>query len=147
MMVGVQRHAPADLPPGKTRCTLYRGLRGPQGGSGRVRKISSPIGIRFPDRPVRSESLYRLSYARPHRESGCYINDNISFVFWKSRITFSSTEVCQILRPFPVDRSYSSYNIPKSLVRCQQMLVFEKKSDATELLIMDPGYCSDCVKV
>jgi len=27
------------------------------------------------------------------------------------------------------------------------MLVFGKKSDATELLIMDPGYCSDCVKV
>ena len=36
---------------------------GPKGRSGRVRKISPhPTGIRFPDRPARSESLYRLSY-------------------------------------------------------------------------------------
>jgi hypothetical protein len=27
-----------------------------------VRKISPPIGIRSPDRPARSQSLYRLSY-------------------------------------------------------------------------------------
>ena len=58
MGVGGQRHAPAALPPGKTRYTLYR-LGGPQGRSGRVRKISSqpgfdprtvyPIASRYPD--------------------------------------------------------------------------------------------------
>ena len=32
-----------------------------QGRSGRVRKISPPTGIRSPDRPARSELLYRLS--------------------------------------------------------------------------------------
>ena len=37
-------------------------MGGPQGRSGRVRKISSPTGIRSPDRPACSESLYRLSY-------------------------------------------------------------------------------------
>ena len=38
--VGGQRHASACLPPGKTRYLLYRRLGGPQGRSGRVRKIS-----------------------------------------------------------------------------------------------------------
>ena len=40
--VGGQRHAPAALPPGKTRYPLYRRLGGPQSRSGRVRKISLP---------------------------------------------------------------------------------------------------------
>jgi hypothetical protein len=39
MEMGGQRHAPAALPPGKTRCLLYRWLGGPQGRSGRVRKM------------------------------------------------------------------------------------------------------------
>ena len=39
---------------------------GPQGRSGRVRKISPPTRIRSPDRPARSESLYRLSYPGPY---------------------------------------------------------------------------------
>jgi hypothetical protein len=38
-----------------------------QGRSGRVLKISPPTGIRFPDRPARSESLYRLRYPGPHK--------------------------------------------------------------------------------
>ena len=38
--VGGQRHAPAALPPGKTRCPLYRRTGGSQRRSGRVRKIS-----------------------------------------------------------------------------------------------------------
>jgi hypothetical protein len=37
-----QHHAPAALPPGKTRYPLYRRLGGPQGRSERVRKISLP---------------------------------------------------------------------------------------------------------
>ena len=37
-----ERHAPAALPPGKTRYPLYRTLGGPQGRSGRVWKISPP---------------------------------------------------------------------------------------------------------
>ena len=49
------------LPPGKTRYPLYRRIGGPQGRSGQVRKISSPTGIRSPDRPARSQSLYRVT--------------------------------------------------------------------------------------
>ena len=40
--VGGQRHAPAALPPGKTRYALYRRLGGPQSLSGQARKISPP---------------------------------------------------------------------------------------------------------
>ena len=50
-----QHHAPVALPPGKTRYPLYRRLGGPQGRSGRVRKISPHTGIRSPDfQPVAS---------------------------------------------------------------------------------------------
>ena len=45
MGVGGQRHAPAALPPEKTRYPLYRKLAGPQGQSGRMRKISPPPGF------------------------------------------------------------------------------------------------------
>jgi len=55
--VGGQHHAPAALPPGKNRYPLCRKLCGPQGRSGRVRKISSPTGIISPDRPARSDEL------------------------------------------------------------------------------------------
>ena len=48
--------------PGKTRYPLCRSLGGSQGRSGQVRENSPPTGIRSPDRPARSQSLYRLSY-------------------------------------------------------------------------------------
>ena len=57
------------LPPGKTRYPLYRSPGGPQDRSGQVRKISPPTGIRSPDRPTRSQSLYRLSYPTPSSNS------------------------------------------------------------------------------
>ena len=40
-----ERHAPAALSPGKTRYPLYKRLGGPQGRSGRVLKISAPLGF------------------------------------------------------------------------------------------------------
>ena len=46
MSVGGQHHAPATLPPGKTRYPLYRRLGAPQGRYGQVRKIfPSPPGF------------------------------------------------------------------------------------------------------
>ena len=45
MGVGGQRHAPAALPPGKTRNALYRRLGRPQSQSGQVRKISPSPGF------------------------------------------------------------------------------------------------------
>jgi hypothetical protein len=61
MGLGGQRHAPAALLPGMTRYPLYRRLCR----SEQVLKMSPPTGIRSPDRPARSESLYRLSYPGP----------------------------------------------------------------------------------
>jgi hypothetical protein len=40
--VGGQHHAPATLPPGKTRYPFDRRLGGPQGRCGLLRKISPP---------------------------------------------------------------------------------------------------------
>jgi len=65
MGVGGQRHASAAILPRKNRYPTYRWLVGPQGRSGRVRKISPPAAIRSPHGPTRSESLYRLSYPDP----------------------------------------------------------------------------------
>jgi hypothetical protein len=45
MGVDGQCHAPAALPPGKTLYPLRRKLDGPKGWSGRVKKISPPLGF------------------------------------------------------------------------------------------------------
>ena len=64
-MVGGQRHAPAALPPGMrpgTHCIEgWVGHRAGLDGRGKF----APTGIPSPDRPARSESLYRLSYRGP----------------------------------------------------------------------------------
>jgi hypothetical protein len=75
--VGGERHAPAGLSPGKTRYPLYRRVGGPQGRSGRARKISSSTGIRSKDRPARSQSVYRLSY--PSARTSRYV------LYWSRR--------------------------------------------------------------
>jgi hypothetical protein len=45
MGVGGQHHSSAALPPVMTRYPLYRRLGGHQGRTGRVRKISPPLGF------------------------------------------------------------------------------------------------------
>jgi hypothetical protein len=65
---GSASHPGRSLSPGKTQYPLYRRLGGPQGWSGQVRKISPQKGFRSPDRPARSQSLYRLRY--PARRFG-----------------------------------------------------------------------------
>ena len=68
MEVSGQRHAPAALPPGKTRYPMYRSLNGPQGRSGRVRKIFStagfdprtiqPVASRYTDWAIAGHCMY-----------------------------------------------------------------------------------------
>ena len=70
--MGGQRHAPAALPPEKTRYSFYTRLDGPQGRSVGVRKNLALTRIRYPDRPARSESLYGLSYADPKTSETSY---------------------------------------------------------------------------
>ena len=74
--VGGQHHAPAALPPGKTRYPLYRRLGGPQGRSGRVRKISPPPG--FDPRTVQPVASRYTDWAIP----GSIIIITIIFLQW-----------------------------------------------------------------
>ena len=93
----VKHHAPAALPPGKIRYPLYRRLGGPQGRSGQVRKISTPTGIRGPDRPARSESLYRLRYSGPVRTSCTEflsIHTFISIQPWRPGLAGNTAQSC-----------------------------------------------------
>ena len=56
---------------------------GSRGWSGEARNNLAPTGIRSPDSPARSKSLYRLSYIRPaFTKSGkCKISSNLKFYF------------------------------------------------------------------
>ena len=73
--MGGQHHAPAALPPGKTRYPLCRRLGRPQGRSGRVRKILSPPG--FDPRTVQPVASRYTDCAilAPVREQG--IEENV----------------------------------------------------------------------
>ena len=78
MRVGGQHNAPAALPPGMSRYPMYRRLGGPQGRSGRMRKISPPA--RFNPRTAQLVASRYTDYATPahkdplvpiEREIGC----------------------------------------------------------------------------
>ena len=62
MGVGGQRHAPAALPPGKDPVTIVQEAGWAPGPVWTGAENLTPTGIRSPDRPARSESLYWLSY-------------------------------------------------------------------------------------
>ena len=66
MVVVRQHHAPAALPPGKNRYPLYRRMGGPQARSGRVRKISPPLG--FDPRTVQPVASRYTDWAIPPTE-------------------------------------------------------------------------------
>ena len=86
-----------SLPPGKTRYPLYRSLGGPQGRSGQVREISSPTGIRSPDRPARSQSLSRLRYpARATVEVLKIKNSCYNLCMQRHRVSLLFTEKMQV---------------------------------------------------
>jgi hypothetical protein len=82
---------------GNTRYPLYRRLGGLQGRSGQVRKISPSTGIRSPDRPARSQSLYRLRYPAHNIAPRSQKSVLLSSVLHVSEVTFvtnlSSTSV------------------------------------------------------
>jgi hypothetical protein len=59
-------------PPEKIRYPLCWSLGGLQNRSGCVRKFLPPSGIRSPDRPARSQSLYRLNYPAKKYYMGLY---------------------------------------------------------------------------
>ena len=86
-----------SLPPGKTRYPLYRRLGGHQSRSGQVRKISPLTGNRSPDRPTRSQSLYRLGYPAQLTALKLWIN----FATQVQRRQFYLQTVSKLLRNSP----------------------------------------------
>ena len=68
--VGGQRHSWSALLPGKTRYPVYRRLGGPQGRSGRVRKISPSPG--FGPRTFQPIASRCTEYAIPAHQRPCY---------------------------------------------------------------------------
>ena len=77
-------------PRGKIRYMLYRKQSGPQGRSGRVRKISPHTEIGFPDHPSRSESQCRLSCPGPLKLSRSALNPAVHNPKSKSATKFVS---------------------------------------------------------
>jgi len=76
--VGGQRHAPAALPPGKTRYPLYQRLGGSQSRSGQLRKISPPL--RFDPRTVQPVSSRYTDWAIPADRRRLYVNINVMYM-------------------------------------------------------------------
>ena len=84
MEMGGQRHAPAALPPGKRPgATLYKRMGGDPGPVWTGAENPAPNGIRFPDHPARSESLYRLSHPGPYL--GCARGNALTMRLWDYR--------------------------------------------------------------
>jgi hypothetical protein len=110
-MVGGQRHAPAALPPGRTRYPLCRRLGGLHPRSGQVWKILPPTVIRSPDRPAHSESLYRLRYPGPP-----FLTESYSLYSWRA------TGFAHV---------YSVFSLQEQLVQ---------QSDRIHLAVYDPPY-------
>jgi len=94
-VVGGQGHAPAALPPGKTRYPLYRRLGGPQSRSGRVRKISptpgfdpqtvQPVGTRYTDYAIPDPIMYEIRVKKivSHNLYSIYYTLNISGIIYR----------------------------------------------------------------
>ena len=61
-----QRHVPNALTPEKENCIYRTGVWDRP-----VWEMTTPTGIRSPDRLARSKSLYRLSYPGPQHNSKC----------------------------------------------------------------------------
>jgi hypothetical protein len=80
-----QRHASAALTLGKTRYSLYRRLGGPQGRSGRVRKISHPPG--FDPRAVQPVASRYTDWAiQAHQQVGSLLFLSTSFLIHYSPV-------------------------------------------------------------
>jgi hypothetical protein len=62
MGVDGQRHAPVAFTPGKDPVPIVQEAEWVPGPVWTGAENFAPIGIRSPDRPARSQSLYRLSY-------------------------------------------------------------------------------------
>jgi hypothetical protein len=95
--VGGQHHAPAVLPPVRTRYPLYRRLSWPQGRSGRVRKISPQPGSDLRTAKAvasRYIILYRCYMFRRHLRHTHEASTSNSYHFTLFVIRFVNGRLC-----------------------------------------------------
>ena len=102
-----------SLPSGKTRYPLYRRLGGPQGRSGQVRKISlpHPTGIRAPDRPARTQSLYRI---RKPAHLPLLVEGNLNSLPSVVDPEMVAASPCESYCLFPTLKSVKNYSRPST---------------------------------
>jgi len=94
MEVGVQRHAPAALPLGKTRYPLCRKLDGgPQSQSGQVWKIPPPPGL--DPRTFQPVASRCIDWAIPAPSEVCYVENKIrhDLKIMKNQMAVNSTDL------------------------------------------------------
>ena len=145
---------PWPFTPGKdTRYPLYKRMGGPQGRSGQVRKISPPTGIRSPDRPALSESLYRLRYPGPHQNpvyvcllpmhATCTTHttflDFITLIIPADESKLRSSSLCNFLSPpVPPSLPTGSKNFPQDpLFKYPQSRLFPERSRSNLISIQN----------
>jgi hypothetical protein len=107
--MGGQHHAPAALPPGKTRYPLHRRAGWAPGPVWTCAKNLAPTGIRSTDRPARRQSLYRLSYQAHSQISRQSANDGCKVVSSTHRYTSRTRG--------GLKKAQTSYAIPCSHLR------------------------------
>ena len=73
MGVGGQHHAPAALPLGENQVAIVQEAGWAPEPVWKSAENLAPTRIRSPDRPARSESLYRLSYCGPSCVMGSFM--------------------------------------------------------------------------
>jgi hypothetical protein len=135
--MGGQSHASAALPPGKTRYPFYGRLGGPQGRSGRVRKISPPPG--FDPHIVQPVASHYTDWAIP---APSIINIHNNKPTSRSRFLDKLT-VC---KPFKKFSAVCTVNPECSLMTRTErdvlyMSVYSPFNHLTQPL--DPGYFTD----
>ena len=160
MGVGGQCHAPAALPPGKTRYPLYRRMGGPQGQSGRMRKISPSPGFDPPTfRPVASRYT---DWVIPAYNQTCLIYKCIfrclryNNILWY-KILFKFSNSSMYLTEFAVHGSplfhFCSFSRHIHLEQLRQLsvcedlctLCFDGRASMRLLPCGHKGFCSSCV--
>ena len=96
MGVGGESHAPAALPPGKTRYPLYRRLCGPLGRCGQVRRNSRPLA--FDPRTARAIASRYTDWAIPAKFNIVTISSD-RFI-WSNRVVTVDRRKLRCLEKF-----------------------------------------------
>jgi hypothetical protein len=118
-----QRHAPAALPPGKTR---YRRLGGPQGRSRQVRKIApppgfdprtvQPVGSRYNDCATRPTNIVFSSL----KHSVCFVSTCVNFSMKFTNVYGFFFTLLRINTISKVSMTYWSLEYRRSVCCCEE---------------------------